>query len=53
MRLVPRSGDRHKVRPVTFRPPEALWAEFKRKVSDEGKTVTEVLVRLIRRYLDE
>lgn len=50
---MPRHGDRHTVKPVTFRPPEDLWAAFKRKVADEGKTVTEVLIRLIRRYVDE
>lgn len=53
MRTVSRPGDRHKVRPTTFRPPPDLWAAFKRKVADEDKTITEVLVRLIRRYLDE
>ena len=36
-----------------FRPPPDLWAAFVRKVSDEDATITEVLVRLIRQYLDE
>jgi hypothetical protein len=36
-----------------FRPPPDLWEAFVRKVADEDQTVTEVLVRLIRRYLDE
>jgi hypothetical protein len=33
--------------------PDELWEAFKRKASDEGKSITEVLIRLIRRYLDE
>jgi hypothetical protein len=41
------------VKPVTFRPPADLWAAFKRKAADEGKSATEVLIRLIRKYLDE
>jgi hypothetical protein len=50
---VSRGGDRHQVRARNVRVPDELWDAFKRKVADDGKTVTEVLVRLIRRYLDE
>jgi hypothetical protein len=50
---VPRRSDRHKVKPKNLRVPDDLWAAFAQKVSDEGRTMTEVLIRLIRRYLDE
>jgi hypothetical protein len=54
VRPVPqRTGDRHKVKTRTFRATDELWLAFKRKAADEGKSATEVLVRLIRRYLDE
>ena len=51
--MVSRSGDRHKVKPRTVRVPDDLWAAFRRKVADEDRTITEVLIRLIRRYLEE
>lgn len=48
-----RAGDRHKVKPRSVRLPDDLWAAFVRKVSDEDRTIVEVVTRLIRRYLDE
>lgn len=35
----------------TVRIPDELWEAVKRKAADEGKTVTEVIVRALERYL--
>lgn len=48
-----RPGDRHRVKAKLVRVPDDLWERFKRKAREEGRTVTEVLIRLIKRYLDE
>lgn len=51
-----RPGDRHTTPKFTLRyGDEELWARFKRKVAEEGKgaTLTSVILRLIRRYVDE
>lgn len=50
---MPRSGDRHRVRARSVRVPDDLWTAFARKVADEDRTIVEVLIRLIRRYLEE
>lgn len=41
------------MKPRHIRIPDDLWAAFKRKVQDEGQTITAVMIRLIRRYLDD
>jgi hypothetical protein len=41
------------VKPRAVRVPDDLWNAFVRKVEDEGRTITEVLIRLIRQYLDD
>lgn len=48
-----RRGDRHKIRAKSVRIEDELWDAFRRKVADEGKTITAVLAVLIRRYLRE
>lgn len=39
--------------PRHVRVPDDLWAAFKAKVAEEGQTITAVIIRLIRRYIDE
>lgn len=36
-----------------FRVPDELWEAVKRKAADRGETVTDVLIRALRRYLRE
>ena len=48
-----RKGDRHTVKPKSVRIPDDLWAAFGRKAAEEGRTRLDVLIRLIRRYLEE
>lgn len=33
--------------------PDDLWSAFAQKAAEEGRTMTAVLIRLIRRYLEE
>jgi predicted DNA binding CopG/RHH family protein len=35
----------------TIRVPDELWEAVKRKASDRGETVTDVILRALRRYL--
>jgi predicted DNA binding CopG/RHH family protein len=35
----------------TIRVPDELWEAAKRKASDRGETVTDVILRALRRYL--
>jgi predicted DNA binding CopG/RHH family protein len=37
----------------TIRVPEELWQAVKRKAADRGETVTEVILRALKRYLRE
>ena len=37
----------------TFRCPDELWEAVQRKAADDGETVTDVLIRALRRYVRE
>jgi hypothetical protein len=46
-------GEKAKVKPVLFELEEDIFWAFKAEVAKERKTMREVLVSLIRKYLEE
>jgi hypothetical protein len=37
--------------PKSFRPPPELWEAFKQRCDERGETMSEVLIRAMKRYL--
>lgn len=50
---LPRVPNMPKTPKRSIRVPDQLWQEAKRKAADRGETLTDVIVRALRRYVRE